>query len=244
MNWVLIIFIGIGLPLIGSLIGVLMVRKKYTWLKENAHKFDMDENELRKQNFGKYVVIQTIFAVGTVYGFLIVFLLWDYSKDLNIPDKTFLLFGLTVALAIGFPALFSNISRGLISRKALEAIVREPEHFGRGIVYIQMVELPMIFGLLIAILSLAFSGLFEGEFWLSHKMVESMFYAIAIFATLSYGIILSGILLKKAKDPFSLEGLREGVILNGIGVIPPIIGLIYVIMKFVEIDLFLQGPLP
>jgi F0F1-type ATP synthase membrane subunit c/vacuolar-type H+-ATPase subunit K len=244
MDWMLVILIGIGLPIFGSIIGALMVHKKYIWLKENAHEFDMDEEELRKKNFGKYMVIQNLFGTGPLYGFLIVFMLYLSSIDLTIPEDTLSLFGLTVALGIGVPGAFSNISRGMIAQNALEAIVRDPASLGRGIVHITMVELPLIFGLLIAILSLQFSGLLQYEFWLSHSMVEDMFYAIVVFAIFSSGIILSGILLKKAKDPFSLEGFREGVILNGIGVIPSIIGLVYVIMKFVEIDLFLQGPPP
>ena len=148
-----------------------MVHKRYTWLKENAHEFDMDEEELRKKNFGKYIVIQNMFATGPIYGFLIVFLLYFNSIDLNAPEDTFSLLGLTVALAIGIPGAFSNISRGMIAKDALEALVRDPQTFGRGIVLAVIAELPQVFGLLIAILSLAFSGLLEGEFWLSHNIV-------------------------------------------------------------------------
>lgn len=244
MNWALVIILGVGLPLIGSIIGVLMLYKKYTWLKSNSGKYDMDEKEFRRMNFGKYIVIQNLFATGPIYGFLIIVLLWTHSTDVNIPDDTFSLFGMTLALAIGAPGAFSNISRGLISQKALEAIVKDPQSLGRGIVHSTIVELPMMFGLLFAILSMAFAGLFIGEFWLSFQMVESMFFAIVVFAILSSGIILSGFALNRAKDPFSMEGLREGVILNAIGVVPSVAGLIYVIMKFVEIDLFLAGPTP
>jgi hypothetical protein len=50
--------------------------------------------------------------------------------------------------------------------------------------------------------------------------------------------------LKTVENPFSFEDLRKSVLMEAIGLVPAIIGLIYVIMRFVAIDLFLQGPTP
>jgi F0F1-type ATP synthase membrane subunit c/vacuolar-type H+-ATPase subunit K len=238
MNWPLIFIFGLVLPVIGAVIGAYIVHQKYSYLKENAHKMDMDETQFRRKNFGKYMVIQNLFTTGPVYGLLIILLFWSYSSDMNIPEDMLSKLGLAVALAVGAPGLFCNISRGLISSSALEAIAKDPMDFGRGIVHITMVETPMIYGLLIAILSLAFSGLFVGEYSLSGHQAEDMFYAVVIFAILSSGIILSGILINKIKNPFSMPNFPKAIQLSIFGAIPPVIGLIYVIMKFMEIGLF------
>lgn len=238
MNWPMIFIFGLGLPIIGAVIGVYLVHKKYIYLIEHAHELDMDETEFRRKNFGKYIVIQNLFTIGPVYGLLVILLFWSFSKDLNIPEDMLSKLGLAVALSVGAPGLFCNISRALISSDALEAIAKDPLDFGRGMVHIIMTETPMIYGLLIAILSMAFSGLFVGEYSLSGHQAEDMFYAIVIFAILSSGIILSGILINRIKNPFSMPNFPKAISLSIFGGIAPVIGLIYVIMKFVEIGLF------
>jgi F0F1-type ATP synthase membrane subunit c/vacuolar-type H+-ATPase subunit K len=238
MNWPLIFIFGLVLPIIGAVIGAYLVHKKYTYLKEHADLLDMDETEFRRKNFGKYMVIQNLFGTGPVYGLLVIMLFWSFTTDMNIPEDMLSKLGLAVALAVGAPGLFSNIARGLISSSAFEAIAKDPKNFGRGIVHITMVETPQIYGLLIAILSMAFSGLFVGEYALSGHQAEDMFYSVVIFAIFSSGIILSGILLNKIKDPFSIKNFSKGVQLSIIGTVPPIIGLIYVIMKFIDIGIF------
>ena len=235
MIWILFILLGIGLPVLGSIIGSIMLFNKYAQMKENSHELDLDENEFRKKTIGRYILIQGLFHTGPIYGLLIVILLWSYSIDLNIPEDIFLKFGLTVTIAIGVPGFFCNITRGMIARMGFEALVKEPEALGRVIVHSQILETPMIYGLLFALLSFSFSMLFTGDFVLTLSQVEGMLYAIMVFAALSSGVLLSGFLIKKVENPFSFSSLRKAVIYNGIGTFPAIIGLAYVIMKFVEV---------
>ncbi len=238
MNWAAIIVLALGFPLVGSAIGASMVGKKYLSMKENPHEFGLEEKDFRRRNFGKYVVIQSLFQTGPIYGLLIVVILYLHALGLNISDEILSKFSVTIALAIGAPALFSNISRGFISKEGIESIAQDPKTFGKAIFHAVVVETPMIFGLLIAVLSLNFSGLFQGEFWLTIHQIDEMLNSIIIFSCFCFGILFSGILLKKIEGPFSIANFSKGAIVNVLGTLPPVIGLMYVIVKFMEIGIF------
>lgn len=236
MDWAIIIGFGLGLPLVGSAIGAIMVGRKYNNIKKNPMEFGLDGEEAIRKNFGRYMTIQNLFATGPVYGLLVISLFWTLIGGLDTPDETLTLFGVATALAIGVPAFFCNISRGLISKEGVESVVREPRTFGRAIVHATIVETPMIYGLLIAILAFSASGLFYGEqFSLTDYQLDEMFSSILIFSCLSSGILLSGILLNKVEEPFSMPNFPKGIQVNALGTIPPIIGLMYVIIRFMDI---------
>ena len=241
MDWVTIIIFALGLPLVGSLIGAYMVGKKYSYMKENPHEFGMDESEFRRKNFGKYIVIQSLFQTGPIYGMMVVVIFYLHVVDLNVPDNALSKFGVVIALAIGAPALFSNMTRGFISREGIESIARDPRTLGKAVVHAAIPETPMIYGLLIAILSLSFSELFLGEFVLTSNQIDEMLNSVIVFACLSSGVLLSGILFVRVEEPFSLKKFAKGIQVNIMGTIPSIIGLAYVLIKFNEIGLFTGG---
>lgn len=237
-----IIFLGVGLPIIGGLIGISMVARKYAQIKENPHEFGLSSEEDMRKNFGKYVVIQNLHVPGIIYGVLVIQLLWNSSRDLNISNGQLSTLGVTLAMAVGFPVFFGNISRGLILRNGFESVVKNPEDFGRVIVHGVIPEVPMIFGLLFAVLSLTFSGLLDMDYWMTQNQIDGLFNAAWVFSILSSGSLISGILLIRIKNPFEMSHFSRGVLVNSIGVLIPIIGLVYYILKFLEIGLFLNGP--
>jgi F0F1-type ATP synthase membrane subunit c/vacuolar-type H+-ATPase subunit K len=241
MDWITIIFLAIGLPLIGSLIGAYMVGKKYTYMKENPFEFGLDEKEFRRRNFGKYIIIPSLFQTGPTYGLMVVVIFYLHLADLNVADETLSKFGMAMALAVGAPGLFSNISRGFISREGIESIAEDPKTLGKAIVNAVIVETPMIYGLLIAVLLMGLSGLFLGKFEFNDHQVDVILNSVIVFACLSLGVLLSGILFIRVEEPFSLKKFAKGIQVNVIGTIPSIIGLIYVFIRFNEIGIFTGG---
>jgi len=242
MDWIAIIFLGVGLPVIGGLIGISTVARKYAQIKENPQEFGLSPEEDVKKNFGKYVVLLDLHVPGIIYGVLVIILFWQFSQDLDIPEDQLSTMGIALAMAVGFPVFFGNISRGMILKNGLESMVKNPSNFGRVVVHGVVPEVPMIFGMLFAILSLSFSGLLEADYWMTQAQIDGLFDAAVVFAALSSGILISGILLNRMENPFEMKNFSRGVLANAAGVIVPIIGLVYVILKFLELELFLNGP--
>jgi V/A-type H+-transporting ATPase subunit K len=232
MNWLMLVVIGVGIPVIGAAIGAMLIVNRYFSLKERAHEFDMDENEFRRKNFGKFIIFVQMLATGCVFGILILTMFYISVTEVDAPDDTLYKVGLGATLAIGIPAFFSNISRGLISRESIEAIVKDPKSFGRALVPNSVVDTNMIYGLLIAILLLVHTGLLGAEFTATSQQVDDMLGAIIIFIALSSGILLSGVLFSRVEEPFSLKGFVKAMQVSIIGTIPPVIGLMIVILKF------------
>lgn len=241
MDWIMIILLGVGVPAMGSLIGISMVIRKYARMKEDPTEFGLSKEEFRR-NFGKLVVLLNMHTTGIVYGMMVIILFWISIPDLDAPDDQLSAMGIALAMAVGFPAFFGNISRGMIMRNGFESMVREPGNFGRVIVHGVVSEVPMMFGLLFAILSLAFSGLLQGDYLMTRNQIDGLLNAAMIFAILSSGILVSGILLSRMENPFEMRNFARGVLANAAGVIVPIIGLVYYILKFMEIGLFNNGP--
>lgn len=225
----------------GGIIGVLMVAQKYKQIKENPHEFGLPFEEDMRKNFGKYVVLQSLQVPGIIYGVLVVQLFWISTLDLNAPEDQLSSLGIVLAAAVGIPVLFGNISRGLILRKGFEALVKNPMDFGRVIVHGVIPEVPMIFGLLFAVLSLTFSGLLEMQYWMTQEQIDGLLNAALVFSALSPGILISGILLNRMEDPFEMPNFSRSVLANSSGIITPIIGLIYFILKSQETGVFLNG---
>jgi F0F1-type ATP synthase membrane subunit c/vacuolar-type H+-ATPase subunit K len=242
MDWIAIIILGLGIPIIGGIIGVFMVARKYAQIKENPHEFGLSFDEDISKNLGKYVVLQSLHVPGIIYGVLVIQLFWVSSRDLNVSQDQLSTLGVTLALVVGIPVFFANISRGLILRNGFEALVKDPKDFGRVILHGVVPEVPMIFGLLFAILSLSFSGLLEMEYWMTQDQIDGLFNAALVFSALSSGILISGFLLNRMENPFEMSNFSRSVLANSTGIFIPIIGLIYYILKFLDMGLFLNGP--
>ncbi len=237
MDWPVIIGLALGLPMMGFLIGTLMVWRRYQEIKESPWEFGLKDEEQPRKSFGKFIILLCLFQTGVIYGLLIVTLFWLSLSEMEIQNGTLSGFGIAIALAIGMPVLFSNISRGLVLRDGIVSIVKDPRSYGKTLVLGVMNDPPMIYGLLIAILMLNLSGILEYEFELTCHQVNGLFGAIVLFSCLSSGILLSGILFQKVENPFSTENFSKGVTACLPGHFPPIIGLSYVMYKLVELGI-------
>jgi F0F1-type ATP synthase membrane subunit c/vacuolar-type H+-ATPase subunit K len=218
-----------------------MVVRKYTQIKEDPEDFGVSHEEFRSY-FGKLVVLLNMHTTGIVYGMMVIILFWTSIPDLDAPDDQLSTMGMALAMAVGFPALFGNISRGMIMKNGFESMVKDPSNFGRVIVHGVVPEVPMIFGLLFAILSLSFSGLLQMEYWMTQDQIDGLLNAAIIFSIMSSGILVSGILLNRMDNPFEERNFARGVLANAAGVIVPIIGLAYYILRFLDMGLFNNGP--
>jgi V/A-type H+/Na+-transporting ATPase subunit K len=70
-------------------------------------------------------------------------------------------------VAIGFAGLGSGIGQGITAASAVGAVAEDNDMFARGIIFSALSETQAIYGFLIAILLLVFSGLLQGENLLS-----------------------------------------------------------------------------
>jgi F0F1-type ATP synthase membrane subunit c/vacuolar-type H+-ATPase subunit K len=237
MDWVLLVVLGIVLPSTGGVIGAMMVFNKYTYLKAKSHEMDMDEAEFRKKYFGKHMAFQNQFVTGSIFGMIILIIFWISTTEIDAPYEMLSNIGIACTMMVGGSAFFSNISRGLIVRKGVEAVVKDPMNFGRVIVHSAMVDTCMIFGLLLAILSLLETGLFDNEPTVTLSQSKEILNAAIIFSCTSSGILLSGALLNRVKEPFNMSSFGKGIVMNTVGTVPPLIGLLYVIIKFSQMGI-------
>ncbi len=238
MDWIAIILLALGLPLIGCITGTMMMVRKYVLMKNNPGEYGIEGEKEVRRNFGVLIIFQSLFNTGPIYGLLIVIIFSISIMEFEIPEGQLSKFGVAIAMAVGVPGLFANISRGLILKGGIESVVRDRINLGKTIVQAVIVETPMIYGLLIAILLLNFSGILSGEFLFSQYQIDEIFNAVIIFSCLSIGVLLSGVLLSRMEDPFSSSNFAKGIQKNVIGTFLPIVGLMYVIMKFSEIGIF------
>jgi F0F1-type ATP synthase membrane subunit c/vacuolar-type H+-ATPase subunit K len=238
MNWLMLIILGIVLPSVGGVIGALMLFTKYSELKEKSHELDMDETEFRRNYFGRHMVFQNLFFTGSVYGVLIFIMLWIQTTEVDAPDEALTNIGIACTMVVGVSAFFSNITRGVIARKGFEALTKDPMNLGRAIVHGAIPDVCMIFGLLIAILALTGTGLLGEEFTGSISQSQEILNAAIVFSCASSGILLSAIFLNRVEEPFVMPNFGKGIVMNAMGTTLPIIGLLYVIIKFNEIGVF------
>lgn len=238
MDWMLLVVLGIGLPSAGAVIGAMMLSGKYAQLKAGSHEHDMDETEFRRNTFGKYMIFQNMFATAPIFGLLIVTLLWYSPTASDAPEHTLINIGMACTLSVGISGFFVNITRGLILTKGLEALVKEPKNFGKALVHAAVPDNCLIFGHLIAILTLMWTGLLGGDFAVSLSQSREILNAVFIYSGFSSGILLSGVAIRKAKDPFVMPTFNKAITVSVLGVLPPLVGLLFVLYRFSEIGLF------
>ncbi|HEY0196051.1 MAG TPA: V-type ATP synthase subunit K [Methanobacterium sp.] len=65
-------------------------------------------------------------------------------------------------VAIGFAALGSAVGQGITASSAVGAVAEDSDMFARGLIFTAIMETQAIYGFLIAILLLVFSGLLTG----------------------------------------------------------------------------------
>ena len=92
-------------------------------------------------------------------------------------------------VAIGFAGLGSGLGQGMAAAGSVGAVAEDNDMFARGIIFSALPETQAIYGFLIAILLLVFSGLLGGGKGLS---VEAGLVALGVGASIGFAGLGSG----------------------------------------------------
>ncbi|WP_407432633.1 V-type ATP synthase subunit K [Methanobrevibacter sp.] len=93
-------------------------------------------------------------------------------------------------VAIGFAGLGSGLGQGMASAGSVGAVAEDNDMFARGIIFSALPETQAIYGFLIAILLLVFSGLLAGNF--SKLDINQGIIAIGVGAAIGFAGLGSG----------------------------------------------------
>ena len=119
----------------------------------------------KPETFGKGVVFSAICETQAIYGLLVAILLMVFSGLLSgnfIATTAAGLAAIGCGLAIGLSGL-SAIGQGIAAASGISAAAEQPDTFGKGVVFSAICETQAIYGLLVAILIMSFTGMFTGN---------------------------------------------------------------------------------
>ncbi len=157
----------------------------------------------REDLFGKSMVFSVLPETQAIYGMLIAILLMVFTgllgggaKDImaGLPGYSLGLIGIGAGLAVGVAGL-SGIGQGIAAASGIGSVAEKEDIFGRGMVFSVLPETQAIYGMLIAILLMIFSGLLGGGGLLGFSSDIQLFLGlVGVGAGLSVGVAgLSGI---------------------------------------------------
>ncbi|MFP4050616.1 MAG: PKD domain-containing protein [Thermoplasmata archaeon] len=153
--------------------------------------------------FGKSMVFSVLPETQAIYGMLVAILLMVFSGLLGGSAKDMMagmsgyslgLIGIGAGLAVGVAGL-SGIGQGIAAASGIGSVAEKEEIFGRGMVFSVLPETQAIYGMLIAILLMIFSGLLGSAGLVNETPEIQMFLGlVGVGAGLSVGVAgLSGI---------------------------------------------------
>ena len=143
--------------------------------------------------FARGIIFSALPETQAIYGFLIAILLLVFSgllgggKGLSVEAG---LVAIGVGASIGFAGLGSGMGQGIAASSSVGAIVEDNDMFARGIIFSALPETQAIYGFLIAILLLVFSGLLAGGG--KSLSVEAGLVAIGVGASIGFAGLGSG----------------------------------------------------
>ncbi|MGM0405193.1 MAG: PKD domain-containing protein [Thermoplasmatota archaeon] len=153
----------------------------------------------KPEKFGKCLVFQALPQTQAIYGLLVAVLLLLFTGIIGAETNIPLSIGVTslgVGLAVGIAGL-SAIGQGIAASGSIAAYSEKEELFGRGMVFSVLPETQAIYGLLVGILIMVFTGLLGGApklFMVQDSTIGVAFGTVGIGAGLAVGIAgLSGI---------------------------------------------------
>ncbi len=118
------------------------------------------------KKFGKFFVFQNLAQTQAIYGLLTAILIMlgtgMFGGEKDVPMGVGLI-AIGAGLAVGIAGL-SAIGQGIAAAGSIGALARKDEAFGRGMVFSALPETQAIYGLLVAILLIFFSGMFGGGY--------------------------------------------------------------------------------
>ena len=113
--------------------------------------------------FARGIIFSALPETQAIYGFLIAILLLVFSGllagDLTKFDINVGIVAIGVGAAIGFAGLGSGMGQGMAAASSVGAVVEDNDMFARGIIFSALPETQAIYGFLIAILLMVFSGM-------------------------------------------------------------------------------------
>ena len=116
--------------------------------------------------FARGIIFSALPETQAIYGFLIAILLLVFSGllagDLTKLDINVGIVAIGVGAAIGFAGLGSGMGQGMAAASSVGAVVEDNDMFARGIIFSALPETQAIYGFLIAILLMVFSGMLAG----------------------------------------------------------------------------------
>ncbi|MFO7992395.1 MAG: V-type ATP synthase subunit K [Thermoplasmata archaeon] len=121
--------------------------------------------------FGKGVVFSVLPETQAIYGLLIAILLMVFTGLLGGNPKPMMagqsgysmgLVAIGAGLAVGIAGL-SAIGQGIAASSGIATVAEREDMFGKGMVFSVLPETQAIYGLLVAILLMVFSGMFAGK---------------------------------------------------------------------------------
>jgi V/A-type H+/Na+-transporting ATPase subunit K len=114
--------------------------------------------------FARGIVFTALPETQAIYGFLIGLLLIVFSGMMGgkVVQTNFGILAIGAGLAVGVAAAGSALGQSLAASASVGAVVEEPTMFARGIVFSALPETQAIYGFLIALLLIVFSGVMAG----------------------------------------------------------------------------------
>jgi V/A-type H+-transporting ATPase subunit K len=142
--------------------------------------------------FARGIIFSALPETQAIYGFLVAILLLVFSGLLGggqgLPTEAGIV-AIGVGASIGFAGLGSGMGQGMAAAGSVGAVAEDNDMFARGIIFSALPETQAIYGFLIAILLLVFSGLLGGGSGLS---TTAGIVAIGVGASIGFAGLGSG----------------------------------------------------
>jgi V/A-type H+/Na+-transporting ATPase subunit K len=146
---------GLAIGLAGAMSGIGQGRVAATSVGAVAERSEM---------FSQGIVFTALPETQAIYGFLIGLLLIVFSGMMSgqAVQTNFGILAIGAGLAVGIAAAGSALGQANAASGAVGAVVEEPTMFSQGIVFSALPETQAIYGFLIALLLIVFSGVMGG----------------------------------------------------------------------------------
>lgn len=118
----------------------------------------------KPDKFGLSLVFQALPQTQAIYGLLVAILLFLFTGVIGEPGYVSVSIGIVaigIGLSVGLAGL-SAVGQGISSSSGIAAVAEDSDMFGKGMVFSVLPETQAIYGLLISILLMIFSGLLGG----------------------------------------------------------------------------------
>ncbi len=197
----------------------------------------------KEEMFGKGMVFSVLPETQAIYGLLIAILILYFTGLLSGNIKEIpLAIGIAcvgAGISIGVAGL-SGIGQGIAAGSGISSVTEKEEMFGKGMVFSVLPETQAIYGLLIAILILYFTGLLSGNITLEYAtgvaIVGSGFATgIAGLSAIGQGITAGGSITATGKNS---EAFSKGMIFSVMSETFAIFGLLIAILILYGLHLF------